>query len=452
MALAFVLASCDSACGAPGGPSPEEPHASAAAAQEAEPSSSASMLRWSRPIDVATGPAIAGPWRMNRSRFHYVDDATVAVHAGGSVFVAWADNQRQQIYFRAYDADGGPRGDPVRISRSPGVFSWLPRMRTRGDHVYVLWQEIVFSGGTHGGEAFFARSADRGRTFEAPQNLSQTTAGCGKGRLTEERWDNGSLDLALGRDGTLFAAWTEYEGPLRLSRSTDRGATFSEPVHVAGNDRRPARAPSLAVAGDGAPYVAWAVGEDDEADIQLARSEDGGRSFERLGAVHATDGHSDAPKIAFDGEGVLHLAHGESADGMFGRYHVRHLRLDRAGEPLGAPRVLSATKRGTRAAHFPSLAVDGDAVYVVWEHYPSHRERPRGLGFALSTDRGQTFAPPSPVPGMGEGLPGHNGSLQGLLARKLDVDGDGSVAIVNSTFDPGKTSRIRLVRANRAAR
>jgi hypothetical protein len=34
--------------------------------------------------------------------------------------------------------------------------------------VYVLWQEIVFSGGSHGGEIFFARSRDGGQTWSAP--------------------------------------------------------------------------------------------------------------------------------------------------------------------------------------------------------------------------------------------------------------------------------------------
>ncbi len=64
-------------------------------------------------------------------------------------------------------------GAPVNISRSPRVISWLPRLAvspTELDEVFILWQEIVFSGGSHGGEIFFARSFDGGASFSEPLN------------------------------------------------------------------------------------------------------------------------------------------------------------------------------------------------------------------------------------------------------------------------------------------
>jgi hypothetical protein len=107
-------------------------------------------------------------------------------------------------------------------------------------HVYVLWQEIVFSGGTHGGEIFFARSTNGGKTFSDAINLSNTIAGDGKGRITSRYWHNGSLDLAMGPQGDLYAAWTEYEGNLWFSRSTDQGDSFSDPLRIAGGpDAKP---------------------------------------------------------------------------------------------------------------------------------------------------------------------------------------------------------------------
>ena len=47
-------------------------------------------------------------------------------------------------------------------------------------------------------------------------------------------------------------ARTEYEGRLRISRSSGGGRTFSQPRHIAGGGALPARAPSIAVddAGD----------------------------------------------------------------------------------------------------------------------------------------------------------------------------------------------------------
>lgn len=81
--------------------------------------------------------------------------------------------------------------------------------------VYVLLQEIVFSGGSHGGEIFFARSTDGGRTFGDPIKFSKSIDGDGKGRLTPRYWHNESLDLAKCPEGNLYAAWTEYEGALK---------------------------------------------------------------------------------------------------------------------------------------------------------------------------------------------------------------------------------------------
>jgi hypothetical protein len=90
------------------------------------------------------------------------------------------------------------------------------------------------------------RSIDGGKSFSEPLNLSNSMAGDGKGRLTRERWDNGSLDLAMGPEGNLYAAWTDYEGRLWSSRSSDQ-ASFSKPLLIAGGGAEPARGPSLAV-------------------------------------------------------------------------------------------------------------------------------------------------------------------------------------------------------------
>ncbi len=224
-----------------------------------------SGVTWDEKIKVASGGGYRGPWRMNESAFYYVDDPTVAINEQGFVGVAWADQSRQDIFFQIYEPDGKKRFEkPVNVSGSPRIFSWLPRMviaSSDASDVYILWQEIVFSGGSHGGEIFFARSTDGGKTFSNPLNLSNSTAGDGKGRLTRRRWHTGSLDLAMGPEGDLYAAWTEYEGKLWFSRSADGGEAFSHPLRIAvGHDAEPARGPSLSVGAVGTFYLAWTVG------------------------------------------------------------------------------------------------------------------------------------------------------------------------------------------------
>lgn len=419
----------------------------------------AAGLTWEKTILVASGNAYRGPWRMNESVFDFVDDPTVAMMPDGDIAVAWVDHARKDVLFRRYGPNGHERwSGPVNVSRTPEIFSWLPRLAVKPGEpgeLYALWQEIVFSGGTHGGEIFFARSSDGGRSFGAPRNLSRTRAGAGKGRLTRNYWHNGSLDLAIGPQGTLYAAWTEYEGPLRVARSTDGGQSFGEPHRVAGGPGRlPARGPTLAVGADGTVHLAWTVGGDVDADIRYARSDDGAVTFSRPRRIAPADGHADAPKLALDADGTLHLVYAYSASGPLGRYEVRYTRMrggDRAFEP---PRTLSAPlPEGFVGAAFPYLATAGDGrLYVACELFRQESGRhPRGLALMRSNDGGDTFTAPAVIPGTADPAAGFSGSQQGLLMRKLDAGRAGELAVVNSTFKAGEASRIRLYRAHVAA-
>ncbi|MBA2662578.1 MAG: exo-alpha-sialidase [Bradymonadaceae bacterium] len=457
--LAVALASCQSAgstalqASEPAGLQGSEAEAGTDddLAGDHEPTREA--LSWQQPIEVATGDAQRGPWRMNESQFHYVDDPTIAMSDDGRVGVAWVDNRRQDIFFQMYDEAGDALLDePVNVSNSPRIFSWLPRMvinATNSREVFVLWEEIVFSGGSHGGEIFFARSSDSGASFSEPLNLSNTTAGAGKGRLSEERWDNGSLDLVRGPGGELYAAWTEYEGALRFSRSTNEGQHFSDPLRIDGSPTQPARGPSLAVGPEGTIYLAWTIGEQAGADVLLARSSDRGLSFDTPEIAYETDGHADAPKLLADARGGLHLVFGESPGGHFGQYHVRYSRFSHQSGLFEPSKVISDPwEDSDTGAHYPSIGVDeAHNIFVVWEHYPDHRERPRALAIAWSGDQGQNFSTPALIAGS-DSAPGFNGSLQGLLMRKLAVNRAGVLGVVNSSFVENEHSRVRLIRGH----
>jgi hypothetical protein len=399
-----------------------------------------SALVWHGSLDVASARAELGPWRMNESTWDFVDDPTVALDERGAAAVAWVDQASRDVFFRKYSADGKPVGARVNVSRTPKVFSWLPRIALdpKG-RIFVLWQEIIFSGGgKHGGDILFARSEDDGATFSAPLNLSNSPAGDGKGRVRKDLWDNGSLDIAVGGDGTVYAAWTEYEGPLWLSRSTDGGKTFSKPLRI--EDAKPARAPALAVSKD-AVYLAWTVGDELKADVRVARSADRGASFGKPVIVERSEGYSDAPKLAVDARGALHLAWTESEHGPEGnRHHIRYSRSADSAATFERPRDISGNGAG-----FPALGIDGRGnLYVLWERYADHPQFARGLGIAVSNDGGRKFQV-GQVPGSADAS---NGGTQGMLMRKLAVSRDGSIAVVNSSFRQNQRSRVWLMRAS----
>lgn len=401
-------------------------------------------ITWSPPVEIATGGGERGPWQQNNSRYDFVDDPSVALTVNGDAAIVWVDQARKDVFWQIYTPDGRKRlAAPINISRTPAEFSWLPRIALSPrdpKHVYVLWQEIIFSGGPHGGEMFFTRSLDGGRTFEAPQNLTHSVAGEGKGRFDSERWHNGSFDITVGEDGTIYTAWTDYEGTLTLRRSNNAGKTFGPPVVVAADRKRPARAPSLAVR-NGSVCLAWTVGEDKGADVRVASSPDG-TTFSAPTIVDKSPGYSDAPKVAFDRSGTVHLAYAETSGGPFDRAEVRYTR-SRDCKTFERPRVISEPHAASVAGSFPNLAVDGNRVFVTWEYYPGGEQQPHGIGIAYSDDKGKRFTQPALVPGTRD--PGPNGGAEGRLTRKLAVRGN-AIVVVNSARRPGESSRVWLVR------
>jgi hypothetical protein len=406
----------------------------------------AAPIAWMRPVEVAAGRGERGPWQQNASRYDFVDDPTVAFAEDGDALVAWVDQARKTVLLQRYAPDGAARfAAPVDVARSPASLSWLPRICMGGaGEVFVAWQEIVFTGGSHGGDIHFAASRDGGRSFEPVLDLSAaSTGGDGKGRVTRDIWHNGSFDIVRDAGGALHVAWTEYDGLLWTTRSTDGGRRFAAArrLHVTGASR-PARAPALAAGRDGAVALAWTYGEDAAADVHLCISRDGGDRFGTARAVARTPAYSDAPKLAFDAAGILHLVFAESGERPLAPHGLRYLRSRDGGATYETARDPS---RPGPAAAFPSLCVGADGIVcVAWERYAPGRMSPQGIGCAVSFDGGTNFSAPQLVPGTaGEGF---NGSTQGLLMRKAALHADGSVAIVNSSFAPGVRSSITLAR------
>ncbi|NBB91985.1 MAG: exo-alpha-sialidase [Gammaproteobacteria bacterium] len=406
---------------------------------------------WHEPLQVARGEAHAGEWRMNDSDFRYVDDPTIALAPNGDAGIAWVDQARQSLFFRRYDADGTARGDaPVEVPSEPGIFSWLPRMVFTDDGtIHVLWQEIIFSGGFHGGEIMHSRSTDGGASFSEPTNLSNTTNGAGKGRWSVRVWYNGSLDLAAVSDDTLYAVWTEYQGTLLVARSTDAGVSWSEPATVfGGEDELPARGPSLSAGPDGVIHLAWSVGGADDADIHYARSIDRGATFRPSTTVHPGDSRADAPEIAVAADGTIHLTWTERRENPTHAYRVLHASRAPGATEFGAPRIVSdPLPAGFAGARYPYLELDGDGrPHILFELYRDEASYSQGLAIVRSLPGG-AFSAPERIPRGRTVRRAINGSLQGMFMDKLATTPDGRHFIVNSTFLEGERSAIWLLRS-----
>jgi hypothetical protein len=113
------------------------------------------------------------------------------------------------------------------------------------------------------------------------------------------------------------------------------------------------------------------------------------------------------------------------------------MRSRNGGKTFEAGRNISDS-----AASFPHLAIDGkDNVYVLWETFLDHRRAPSGLALTVSRDGGNSFDSRVVIPERTA-----NGGRQGLLMRKLAVNGAGDIAVVNSSFKEDEASRVWLAR------
>jgi hypothetical protein len=99
---------------------------------------------------------------------------------------------------------------------------------------------------------------------------------------------NLAVDQTAGpNSGDVYVAWSQYNGSagnntVLLSRSTDHGLTFENPVHVTSKAHGTASFADVAVGPDGAVYVSaidYPSSNNPSTDIWVAKSTDGGASF-----------------------------------------------------------------------------------------------------------------------------------------------------------------------------
>lgn len=225
----------------------------------------------------------------------------------GTLFVSYVNLEGQgnvpANLWVATSKDGGRTlFPPVRVA---GRLAFQARLAVDDDNVaHVTWlqaDEVALYRLVGGPNPVVAsRSTDGGQTFTPPVVLSDP----GRERV-------GAASPVVDAEGDLVVLYQDFksdrrdfeflEGPpweepfaLVVTRSDDGGRTFSAGVEV-DDGLVPAKRflvflpefPSLAAAGDGSLYAAWADGRNGDEDVFLRRSEDGGRTWG--GAVRVND-------------------------------------------------------------------------------------------------------------------------------------------------------------------
>ena len=264
-------------------------------------------------------------------------------------------------------------------------------------NVYVAWTRFDKYGSAdpeHRSRIFFARSKDGGKTFNPPVRVSDKSGGA----LDDKNTVEGAVP-AVGPKGEVYVAWAGADGIL-FDKSEDGGFSFGKDVKVAdqpGGWNFPSvglpRHNGMPITGcdvsrgrnRGSVYVCWADKRNGDADVFVAASRDGGKTWS--GPVRV---NTDPPKNGRD-----QLFPWMAVDAADGSVNVVFFDRRNAGSPTDAPvwvTVARSVDGGRTFANFPvnqepfaatpafagdynGIAASGGRVVAVYPHLVSRRDQ-----------------------------------------------------------------------------
>jgi hypothetical protein len=323
----------------------------------------------------------------------------------GRLYVLWVEivNGRGAMKL-AISSDGGATFSPARTAVEghtalAGMQRGPQLAIDRQGGLHMVWQERVAASTA---SAMYSRSTDGGVTFSTPIFAAA---------------DNGTYDqdfpsIAVDSSDNVVMAWVDNRDvklgtlsntQLYFTRSTDRGATFGAPV-------RASRMPggnggsceccntSIAAAADGAVFIAFRGNIDNYRDVHIARTTDGGASFDVFRAASQSWQIAACPmtgsSIAVDRNGTAHVVWRDSRQASSGRDIVYYATLARDGASSSSDLQVSDSPK---KANFPSIGVTGaGAVVIAWQ---DTRADASDIQTSYSLDGGNTFAASAPIGG-----------------------------------------------------
>jgi len=302
---------------------------------------------------------------------------TVAVAENDdAVFWAWIrkDDDGWNVYVSTLDETGVERSDPLRVNHIPGNASphaQAPAQIAVGPegNVYVAWTNSTIVEGRRfpASDLLMSRSLDGGRTWSEEEAINSDAEEAPSGHTFH--------DILAMDDGTILVSWIDsrerdrfstssnqeasqgsrsaHEGmhapttdesgrnigsEIWMARSRDGGLTFEETVVVDSN-ACPCCRTNLAAAPDGSVYLAWRHEfENGARDIVVSRSDDSGSSFSEPVRVSEDNWVIEAcphagPALAVDTEGNVHVSWFTAADSGVGLFRTVSTNGGRSFQP-----------------------------------------------------------------------------------------------------------------------
>jgi hypothetical protein len=227
-----------------------------------------------------------------------------------------------------------------------------------GKEVYAVWYDVRKGDS----DVFFAKSADRGLSFG--RNI----------RVNDDRGKAKQYKPTLGVDraGTIYSIWRDDRrghADIYFSRSNNGGERFSRNRRL-NDDRGWAYQgnPSLGVSPEGGVFAAWSDSRNEQDDIYLTASQDGGRSFSRNVRINDDEGKSvqSHPTVGAGSGGLVIVAWEDFRNKKAEIYLARSTDSGKTFERNR--KALPAPGRGQQIS--PSIAVGSNGwVALAWAEF-----------------------------------------------------------------------------------
>ncbi|MBI3609344.1 MAG: exo-alpha-sialidase [Nitrospirae bacterium] len=260
----------------------------------------------------------------------YQGNPTLAVNSKGWAVVAWTDarNGKDDIYMTVSKDQGRTFSTNRRVNDDPEATDHShPSVAVDAQGViYAAWEDFR----NDNFDIYFTKSFDGGATFSANRRVNDDPPSAG-GSAPQI-----SPSLALGPSGEIVVAWSDFRNSavtmpphpsatgeeqhweaartgnadIYFARSTDGGATFSANLRLNDDPGTAAQAfPSATANAQGVVAVAWEDFRNGDADIYLAKSPDGGKTFGPNRRVNDDAGKADQyhPSVTLDPNGRAYL-------------------------------------------------------------------------------------------------------------------------------------------------
>ncbi|MEW6737279.1 MAG: sialidase family protein [Acidobacteriota bacterium] len=328
------------------------------------------------PVNITNTPGItfssAGFKMDDAGTIHlcYEDDSLVGL-AGNEIF-----------YMQSVDA-GKTYSKPVKISTN-GPVSFNSALAIDGSgNIYITWSSLTAD--QTGADIFLARSIDRGRTFSAPIKLSSST------QISD------MPAIAADKNGNVIVTYVDFATRnfgFFAVLSNNSGVSFAAPMRVS-RDAESAQSGYVAFDSKGAAYVVYLDGAASASSVNFAIAADGKRfgtpkiiSDSRVPAFfpHLAIDNSDGIYVTFYNRTGTNAAN-QNRD-------ILVVKSTDGGRNFGRQVNVS---NDTGQSVFPFLILDNKGtVNVVWQDSVPEggRLRPTDIMFARSNDGGTSFSRP----------------------------------------------------------